>query len=224
MKNKFLKGIAFFTVIALLIVLPLGIEKLILNGVFGYTFPNTNFSNEQWFAFWGSYLGSIITVIVLFVTIKYNKSETRKMLKDYELEMQYNRLLKNIEEIHNYINLCDSSGEPIEQTNIIYMLKILEKRYFELMNECEISNDYICEEYIVLVKQIFYEYLLEAKKVPKNFDDVQISDASEIYIEATKKIISIKHKYVQQEPLLYDKTVSEVERSKMKKKRALFDI
>lgn len=217
--KKILVIIGYLLILLLLLILPLGVEGLIREGICGYTFPNTIFSNDQWFAFWGSYIGAIITVIVLFATIRYNKLETLKMLKDYEHEMQYNRRLKNLEEIHNYINLCYPSGELIENNYIIYVFRMMDKRYFELMNECEP----ICSEYIGLVKQIFYEYLLEAKKVPETLNEIEIVDAAEIYKSVTKKIISIKHKYVQQEALLYDKAVKEVEGSRVSKKRRIFD-
>jgi len=67
------------------------------------------------------------------------------------------------------------------------------------------------------------EYLIEAKKVPETLNEIEIVDAAEIYKSVTKKIISIKHKYVQQEALLYDKAVKEVEGSRVSKKRRIFD-
>ena len=224
MRKKILITIGFFVFVVAMFVFPLWVEKLIRGGIFGYDFPNSIFNNEQWFAFWGSYLGSIITVIVLFVTIRYNKRETENTIKDYELETQCNRLLKNLEEIHNYINLCEPSGEEIENPSIIYHFKILCKKYYELMNECETSCDGVCKEYICLIKKILYEHLMEIENVPKRLDNIKIEDAAEIYKDATKKMFSIKHKYIQQEQVLYDRTVSGVEKEKIKIKKSIFKI
>lgn len=227
-KCKIVKNIGiivlYLAVLITLVVLPLGVEKLIRDGVLGHNFPETIFSGEQWFAFWGSYLGAIITVIVLFATIRYNRAETIRIIKDFECEKQYERLLKDFEDIHNYINLCDNLGNAIDKDVVIYSLKLLGKRYFNLMNECESECNSVGKEYIDLVKQIFYEYLCEAENIPKTLDENEMQVAASKYIKATKSIFSIKHKYINQESILYDETVKKIEESRLMAKRGIYNI
>lgn len=64
----------FVIIIIGLMLLPLLVEKIVVDGI-GIVLFTTQFENELWFSFWGSYLGAIITVIVLFITIQYNKKE-----------------------------------------------------------------------------------------------------------------------------------------------------
>ena len=146
------------------------------------------------------------------------------MLQDYEFQMSYERIKKNMEEIHNYINLNNTSGEPLDEITMIYLFKLMDKRYFELINECEISKEFPCKAYTEFVKQIFYEYLLEIDKVPKILNNIEIADAADIYKQATKNVFKIKHKYVQQENALYDKTIRKVDKCLISGRKKVFGI
>lgn len=197
---------------------------LIRKGIFGYKFPNSIFTAEQWFAFWGSYIGSIITVVVLVVTIRLNKKDMQRTLQDYEFQMEYERIKKNMEEIHNYINLNKTSGEPLDEITIIYSFKLMDKRYLELINECEINKEFPCKAYAEFVKQIFYEYLLEMDKIPKTLNNIEIADAVDVYKQATKDMFKIKHKYVKKENTLYDETIKEIDRCLISGRKKVFGI
>ena len=70
MWKKVLKGLSILGGFLAMLLLPLAVEMLIRKGIFGYKFPNSIFNAEQWFAFWGSYIGSIITIMVLFMFLK----------------------------------------------------------------------------------------------------------------------------------------------------------
>lgn len=213
------KILLYFVIICSLIIAPLGVEYLIANGIFGYTFPNSIFENSEWFAFWGSYLGSIITVIVLFITIRYNKKEMERALKDYEIESTYDELLRKLHQIHSYINLEDFSGNKVDDAYIIYSLKLSDKRMFHMMNEYEEKSRKFDNGYIEIVKQIFYEYLVEADKVPKTVDVSEMPAVAATYMECVKNIKSIMHKYVQKEAIAYDELVEIVGKVKMEEKR-----
>lgn len=217
-----MKRIMYFIVLLLLIVLPLGVEFLIKNGILGLKFPETIFTQDQWFAFWGSYLGSIITVIVLFITIRYNKIESQKMFLDYKIEQKYDVLLRDLKEIHTYINLCDSNESEMDRNYIVYAVRLSAKRYYELMNGCEQGLSEITSEYIPLVKQIWSEYILEIDKVPKSLQEIDIKDAAEIYKATTKKLFEIKHSYVDKENLMYDNVVKEIYKKRLEEKKKNF--
>ena len=224
MWKKILKCLLILCGFLAMLFLPLAVEMLIRKGIFGYKFPNSIFTNEQWFAFWGSYIGSIITVVVLLVTIRLNKKDMQNALQDYEFQMSYERTKRNMEEIHNYINLNKTSGEPLDETAMIYSFKLMDKRYSELINECEINKKFPCKAYAEFVKQIFYEYLLEMDKVPKTLDSIEIADAVDIYKQATKNMLKIKHKYFQQENALYDETIRKIDRCLISERKKVFDI
>ena len=55
--------------------------------------------------FLGSYLGAIITVIVLFITIQYNKKDTNNRLKEYEIDRKYDLVLEQVDKLYNFILL-----------------------------------------------------------------------------------------------------------------------
>lgn len=88
MKNsKCGKFFLILLIISFIILLPYIIEYVICHG------PSiSNFDNDVWFSFIGSYLGGIITVVVLFATIRYNNRsnkleyERRKITDNYAKE------------------------------------------------------------------------------------------------------------------------------------------
>lgn len=75
MSKKYL--IAIFITVFLVILLPLGIDWLII----GNNFPS-NISNSDWIDFFGSYIGavvgSVVSVIGIIVTIRLTKQKTKK--------------------------------------------------------------------------------------------------------------------------------------------------
>ena len=72
--------------------------------------------------------------------------------------------------------------------------------------------------------QIFYEYLCEAENIPKTLDENEMQVAASKYNKATKSIFSIKHKYINQESILYDETVKKIEESRLMAKRGIYNI
>lgn len=83
MKNrKFGKFIIIFLIICFIILFPYIVENMLVHG------PSiSRFENDVWFSFIGSYSGGIITVVVLFATIRYNNRSNkleyeRRKIKD----------------------------------------------------------------------------------------------------------------------------------------------
>mgnify|MGYP004635192517 CR=1 FL=1 len=224
MWKKILKCFLILCGFFAMLFLPLIVEMLIREGIFGYKFPNSIFTAEQWFAFWGSYIGSIITVVVLFVTIRLNKKDMQRTLQDYEFQMAYERIKKNIEEIHNYINLNKTSGEPLDELTIIYSFKLMDKKHYGLICECETNKEFPCGAYTELIKQIFCEYMSVIDKVPKTLNNIEIADAADVYKQATKDMFKIKHKYVKKENTLYDETIKEIDRCLISGRKKVFGI
>lgn len=73
MKNsKFSKLFLILLIIFFIILFPYIVEYVICHG------PSiSSLDNDVWFSFIGSYVGGIITVVVLFITIRYNNRSNR---------------------------------------------------------------------------------------------------------------------------------------------------
>ena len=59
-----------------------------------------SFENDVWFSFMGSYLGAVVTLIVMFITFKKSDKENKKLIelqkKQHEIDMQNEKLAKLI--------------------------------------------------------------------------------------------------------------------------------
>ena len=97
----------FVIIIIGLMLLPLLVEKIVVDGI-GIVLFTTQFENDLWFSFWGSYLGAIITVLVLFITIRYNKKETNNRLKEYDIDRKYDLVLEQVDKLYNFILLKET--------------------------------------------------------------------------------------------------------------------
>lgn len=60
----------------------------------------SEFSNEIWFSFIGSYIGSVVTLVVMFVSFKKSDEENKQLLRrqkwQHDIEVQNEKLLKII--------------------------------------------------------------------------------------------------------------------------------
>ena len=81
--------------ILILFALPFLFEMILI-----YTPEISKFSNETWFSFMGSYVGAIITLIVMFISFKKSDEENKKMIriqkKQHQFDMQNQKIVKII--------------------------------------------------------------------------------------------------------------------------------
>lgn len=77
------------------IILPFITELIIRYG----EYRPDSFENDVWFSFMGSYLGAVVTLVVMFITFKKTDKENRRLIerqkKQHEIDMQ-NQKLANI--------------------------------------------------------------------------------------------------------------------------------
>lgn len=82
----------------------------------------SKFSNETWFSFVGSYIGSVVTLAVMFVTFKKSDEENKELLRrqkrQHEIEIQNEKLLEIIHILlldnYHFLN-SDTVFENIER-------------------------------------------------------------------------------------------------------------
>ena len=71
-KGKLGKFLISLFIVCFIVLFPYIVEYILLHG------PSiSSFENDVWFSFIGSYVGGIITVVVLFITIRYNNRSNR---------------------------------------------------------------------------------------------------------------------------------------------------
>lgn len=176
----------FVIVVIGLILLPLLVEKIIVDGI-GIVLFTTQFENELWFSFWGSYLGAIITVIVLFITIQYNKKDTNNRLKEYEIDRKYDLVLEQVDKLYNFILLKET-----DDTHSVYGIRLNAKMYQLMVQKCMDATGE-CKFY-----GIYSDTLLKYLERTKQFDNVNLTNENiaqyaEKYKLVSKEITKIMH-------------------------------
>ena len=82
----------FLWITAVIVIFP-----FVLEGVLFATPIISKFSNETWFSFVGSYIGSVMTLAVMFLTFKKSDEENKNLLRrqkrQHEIEVQNEKLL-----------------------------------------------------------------------------------------------------------------------------------
>lgn len=172
-----------------LLLLPLLIEHWAVNGVFGIEFSNTYFGADMWFPFWGSYIGAVVTVAVLWLTIQYNRKETEKRLREYDIDRKYDDLSVDIDKLHSYITL-----ENVSNANTLYYIKVNAALNYAIMKKCIKSFEPDECNFLSIFKQLLGNYL----DTTSEFDSVKLTNENivsytEKYKELSKQISRIMH-------------------------------
>ena len=80
----------------LIIILPFITERMIRYG----KYRPDSFENDVWFSFMGSYLGAVVTLLVMFITFKKTDRENKKLIeqqkKQHDIDMQNEKLARII--------------------------------------------------------------------------------------------------------------------------------
>lgn len=87
-------------VISIILIFPIFLECLI-NSI---NIP-TGFQSKDWFAFWGSYLGTIVSLFIFWLTITENKKNTEARLDEFEKKQNYENQINRISHIYSEISL-----------------------------------------------------------------------------------------------------------------------
>lgn len=88
--------------VIIVILFPLCIEGLIINN----DIPSA-FTNNEWFSFWGSYSGVLITCLVLFITLRQNSKQIRAGLKETEIRATSKEKIEVADYAYKIISLID---------------------------------------------------------------------------------------------------------------------
>lgn len=201
-----------------LLLLPLAMEYFVVNGFLGITFSFTEFGNEEWFSFWGSYIGTVVTVIVLWITIRYNRSETDKRLKEYDIDRVCDTLIEKVETIYSFIVLKD-----IPDTMILYKIKIDAGLLLSLIEKSSRElKDSECQFFLTCT-QVLKEYL----DCTNEFEGVKLTNDNiagyaEQYKAGVKKVNSIMHSRRSQIDEEYIKIKDVIEDKRKEEKKRLY--
>lgn len=93
-KKKFLFIKKHWLILIILFVLPFSFEFVLVN-----TPDVSGFSNESWFSFLGSYIGSIITLIVMYITFDKSDEENKRIIELQRRQHQIDCQNKKIDDI-----------------------------------------------------------------------------------------------------------------------------
>ena len=93
MNSKYKMAIA----VVIFLFFPLIVERFVINGFFGFRPFPTEFTPNEWFSFWASYLGGGLTIAAIWVSILINnknlKNELEKEQREIKNEFDKQRLL-----------------------------------------------------------------------------------------------------------------------------------
>lgn len=104
------KGEICFSILVL--VIPFAMEYIIIHG----KYRPDGFDNEVWFSFMGSYLGAIVTLIVMYVTFKKSEYDNNKQMKFLINKQDIENEKNSVERVCNLLLLCNYSltGNHVE--------------------------------------------------------------------------------------------------------------
>ena len=111
-----------FCWIAIIIALPFVLEFILFNG------PSiSHFSSEVWFSFLGSYIGSVVAIIVMGYTIVHTQRENIKAYERMRIREKYDNERREIEEatdflLLNKISFSDINNCEMDLRNFIHEL------------------------------------------------------------------------------------------------------
>lgn len=190
----------------IMVLIPFALEKfLILTPVV------SQFSNEVWFSFIASYVGAVVTVIVMFVTFdksdQENKKIINKQIKIHEIELENQRLERTVNVLlldgytfWNENTLCENLNKYVKdfrdiQYNIYKSPNVHEKDrelFFDIMILQRKEADFIkkleeqmCDSNNISIKDI--QQILYELQCMANNERNKIKNEYEKYIEKTYK-------------------------------------
>jgi hypothetical protein len=160
-------------------VLPAWIERKIENGILGFKI-DTRYDKDIWLSFIVSYVGIIVTILALVITIKYN-----------------NKVIRNSFEIQRIKQQCDNEKTIAEQ-----ILKLITLDKYEIAEKRGRDMDYIgrLKFDITQIKSIMQgkkecEFYKEIRMLIDDYDRVlhnfkPFSDNGPCFTEIEQKVIN----------------------------------
>ena len=202
----------------ILISFPLILEWIMLNGIFGF-FIDTTFDKSVWFSFWGSYVGAVITIGVLIITIRYNQLETEKRLREYEIDRKYDLLLADVSKMYNFITL-----QNLDSVHVVYKIRVEALLFLEMARDAVdlFADDEDCE-FLKLFLEVLDKYINETIV----FNGVKLTNENRAdyiasYEDAAKKITKIMHANKNDLTQKFIIIKKEVECKRIKEKKNLY--
>lgn len=83
---------------------PIIVEDIIVNGIFGYVI-DTYLGSGEWFSFYGSYLGALITIVIFFLTLHNEKKQIINEIKSQKAKEKYSSAKEIAKEIVSLLAL-----------------------------------------------------------------------------------------------------------------------
>lgn len=166
----------------------------------------SKFKNETWFSFIGSYIGAVVTLVVMFVTFKKSDEETKNLLrrqkKQHEIEMQNEKLLEiiHILLLDNYHFLdSDTVFENIEKfmKDLHYVqFDTLKYKYIDIKDEILIDELLRLQmEEVEIIKSVKNGPHVDSKQKAEEFKQFVLSIGLRLSKTAESRKETIKAMY-----------------------------
>lgn len=181
MDKKDIKVIAIIAFAAIVIAYVLNISLTHLSCI------RTAIATDNWLLFWGSYIGGIITLIAIFLTIRQNTKNNEGLVKQQNdlIERQYkekkldqyNESLRNNLEL---LNIVDTSGilATIRHSDLVKTKEAIVKKK-SLIFSFDLQFRYVTKVDLFgcasQTEQAYYTKWIEARKLLSDILDLQLS-------------------------------------------------
>lgn len=132
-------------------------------------FNNPNSANNDWISFWGGYIGTIISMIAIILTIRFESYRWKKqnLIERLPFIVAYKQRDGNISTVRPSIEIC----------NIDFEYKLTDK----------IENGFENKEIGIVIENISKNYALNMKMVSKNIPPEKKEDKLENFLNSKSK-------------------------------------
>lgn len=176
MLKKILKGILFIVICTgISVCIPVIVEEIIVNGICGFK-VSTYLGNEEWFSFYGSYLGSIITIAIFFITLRKDKKQIIGEIKKQKIKEKYSSEKEVAKEIVSLLALDKYYSDPCREIS------------FSAVN---IFRNDIRRVELLMEDLIDYEFTNKVNQCLKKYKNTDLNNADRSTITITKLIEDI---------------------------------
>lgn len=100
--------------IVICLIAPIIVEDIIVNGIFGYAI-DTYLGKEEWFSFYGSYLGAIITIGIFFITLRNEKKQIINEIRAQKTKEKFTAERETAKEIVSLMALDKFYSDPCSE-------------------------------------------------------------------------------------------------------------
>lgn len=159
--------------VVMILIFPFLLEKILFNG------PSiSKFDNSEWFSFMGSYVGTIVAVIIMFFTIVYTEKSYKDTIKLQEKQKLVNRQIERIDKVLRVLQVSDYV--LVENQTVLTDLFRFKRDFHSIqldlvkLNKGTAKNSKIKElmEVINDLKDEQYQLIIEYDKLMQNKNNI----------------------------------------------------